>query len=98
VKIKLIHDECGREVLVRQVLDSGGHCPWDGKAFSPDYTAVLAGQLELAENAGTVLESALEQIVGMEPVFTLDPGSLIAPLQEQVDLTNARRRPVRSAP
>jgi hypothetical protein len=96
VKIKLIHDECGREVLVRQVLDSGGHCPWDGKAFNSDYTAVLAEQLELTENAGTVLEGALEQIVGMEPAFTIDPESLIAPLQEQVDLTNAHRRPARS--
>jgi len=98
VKIKLTHDECGREVLVRQVLDSGGHCPWDGKAFNGDYTAVLVEQLEMAENAGTVLENALERIVGMEPAFTLDPESLIAPLQEQVDLTNARRRPARSAP
>src|SRR5688572_9891156 len=62
VKIKLVHDECGREVLVGQILDSQGHCPWDGKPFNKDYTAVLTEALEAAENAGGLLENALETI------------------------------------
>ena len=52
MKIKVIHNFCGREVLVRQILETGGHCPWDGKPFNKDYTAVLAEALETAENAG----------------------------------------------
>jgi hypothetical protein len=55
VKLKVIHDLCGREVLVRQILESQGHCPWDGKAFNRDYTAILAEALEQAEGAGSVL-------------------------------------------
>src|SRR6266567_3451488 len=75
VKIKVVHDECGREILVQQILQSGGHCPWDGKPFSKDYTAVLAEALEKAESAGGVLENALEKVVGMDPAFTIDRDS-----------------------
>ena len=85
MKIKLFHTLCGREVLVRQVLDTGGHCPWDGKPFSKDYTAILAEALESAENAGGVLENALEKIAGMEPDMTIDHASILGPLSEQLD-------------
>jgi hypothetical protein len=82
---------CGRQVLVRQILDSGGHCPWDGKAFNSDYTAVLAEALEAAEESGGVLENALEKIAGMEPSFRIEPDSIIRPLTDQVDAVNAPR-------
>src|SRR5207302_8485411 len=45
VKITVFHPECGREVLVQQILASQGHCPWDGKPFSVDYTAGLGEAL-----------------------------------------------------
>jgi hypothetical protein len=77
VKLKVIHDLCGREVLVRQILESQGHCPWDGKAFNRDYTAILADALEQAEEAGSVLANALEKIAGMEPTFKLDSRSVL---------------------
>ena len=63
MKIKVVHTECGREILVQQLLETGGHCPWDGKPLNRDYTGVLAEALETAENAGTVLGSALDEIV-----------------------------------
>jgi hypothetical protein len=85
VKIKVIHDVCGRESLVQQILESEGHCPWDGQAFSRDYTANLAEALEAAENAGTVMETALEQIAGVRPALTLVKESVIDPLEGQVD-------------
>jgi hypothetical protein len=88
VKIKVIHDECGREVLIRQILDSGGHCPWDGKAFTRDYTAILAEALEAAENAGGVLENALEKIVDMNPAMTIDRDSIIGPLERHIERLN----------
>jgi len=90
VKIKVIHDLCGREVLVRQILDSMGHCPWDGKAFNSDYTAVLAEALEQAEEAGSVLENALEKIAGMEPTFKIEEPSLLAVIQDHVASVNRR--------
>ena len=64
MKIKVVHAECGREVLVHQILDSQGHCPWDGKPFNKDYTGVLARALEAAERFGGALEAALDRIVG----------------------------------
>jgi hypothetical protein len=84
VKFKILHTVCGREVLVRQILDSGGHCPWDGKAFEGDYTAILAQELARAEEAGTVLEDALEKIAGMAPDMTIEEDSVIAPLVEHI--------------
>jgi len=89
VKIIVIHDLCGREVLVRQILDSQGHCPWDGKPFSGDYTAILAEALDQAEESGSVLENALEKIAGMEPAFRIDERSLLGVIHDTVTTINA---------
>jgi hypothetical protein len=88
VKIKVIHDECGREVLVRQILETGGHCPWDGKAFNKDYTAILAEALEAAENAGGVLENALEKIADMNPAMAIDRDSILRPIDGHIARLN----------
>jgi hypothetical protein len=93
VKIKVIHDLCGREVMVRQILESNGHCPWDGKAFNRDYTAVLAEALEQAEDSGSVLENALEKIAGMEPSFAIDPHTIVDPIKRNIDALNRGREP-----
>jgi hypothetical protein len=85
VKIKFVHHVCGREVLVRQVEETGGHCPWDGKPFSRDYTALLSEALEAAENGGGVLENALEKIASMEPDITFDRETIIQPLIDQLE-------------
>ena len=93
MKIKVIHRVCGREVLVQQILDSNRHCPWDGKPFSVDYTAILAEALQTAEDAGTTLEDALDRMADMHPDFTIDDESLLEPLRDQVD--RLRRAPSR---
>jgi hypothetical protein len=92
VKIKVVHDACGREILVQQILESGGHCPWDGKAFNKDYTAVLTEALEAAENAGDVLENALEKIVGMDPAFSIDRDSVLRASAAQIDRLIQRQK------
>ena len=92
MKIKVFHTLCGREVLVRQILQTGGHCPWDGKPFSKDYTAVLAEALEAAESAGNVLENALEKIAGMEPAMTIDRDSVLGQIQVYIDSLEDRPR------
>jgi hypothetical protein len=92
VKIKVIHHVCGREILVQQILDSRGHCPWDGLAFNKDYTAVLSEALEQAELAGGMLENAVEKIVGMEPSFTIDRESLLGEIERQLERLGERRK------
>ena len=91
MKIKVVHDACGREVLVQQILQFGGHCPWDGRPFSAHYTGILTEQLQAAEEAGSALESALDKIAGMEAHMTLDEESLIGPLSDQLDRLNRRK-------
>jgi hypothetical protein len=88
VKLKVFHTLCGREILIRQILDTGGHCPWDGKPFNKDYTAVLAEALEAAENSGSVLENALEKIAGMEPAMTIDPESVLEGIRASIESLN----------
>ena len=92
MKIKLYHTLCGREVLVRQVLQTGGHCPWDGKPFNKDYTAVLAEALGTAEEAGSTLENALEKLAGMRPALVVQEETLIGPLGEKLAEINRRER------
>ena len=94
MKIKVIHNECGRESMVQQILEAQGHCPWEGKAFNKHYTAILSEALETAENAGSVLENALEKISDMDPAMTFDRESLIEPLEAHID----RLKPEQRAP
>ena len=96
MKIKVIHHVCGREILVQQILESAGHCPWDGKAFTGDYTASLASALELAESAGTALEIALDHIAGMDPSFTFVRESVLASIEEPLDRLGRAQRAVRT--
>jgi hypothetical protein len=84
VKIKVFHTECGREALVRQILDTGGHCPWDGKPYNKDYTAVLAEALENAEEAGNILENALEKIAEMHPAMRVDRASVLGQMESYI--------------
>jgi hypothetical protein len=92
LKIKVFHTECGREALVRQVLDTGGHCPWDGKPYSKDYTAVLAEALEMAEEAGHVLENALEKISQMYPAMSVDRASVLGEIESHILSLNQRQK------
>jgi hypothetical protein len=88
VKLKVIHDECGREVLVQQILESQGHCPWDGRPFNKDYTATLVEALGTAEDAGNRLENALEEIAGIHPAFLLVRESLLGRIEGELSRLN----------
>lgn len=67
----------GREFLVDQVVASGGRCPWDGEPFNADYAITLVEALREAEDAGSRLESALEQIAAIRPDFVLHGDSVL---------------------
>jgi hypothetical protein len=87
VKIKGTHSVCGREVLVSQIIENGGHCPWDGLPFNKDYTANLTEALAKAEIAGSALENALEEAADMHGTLSLDPGSILSHVQTQIGTT-----------
>jgi hypothetical protein len=96
VKIRLYHNVCQRDLLVQQIVDSGGHCPWDGTAFTSEYTAIITEALQTVETAGTVLRDSLETIAGVEPNLEIYPQTILGPLQAQLDAisTAADRVPV----
>ena len=66
VKLKVVHDLCGREILVRQILDSQGHCPWDGKPFSkPTDTGVAKAVVSASTQGDTVVIMTTQPWGGM---------------------------------
>jgi hypothetical protein len=85
MKVKGTCAHCGREFLIQQVLESQGHCPWCGKPFQPNYTAVLAEALKLVEDAGSTLQNALEKVADMHPAFVLDEDSVLSEIEAHLD-------------
>ena len=85
MKLKVTHTLCGREVFVRQIVESAGHCPWDGKPFQADYAVVLVDALTDAESAGNTLENALEKLADIEPEFVLDIESVLAEIRGHLE-------------
>ena len=92
MKIKLFHDVCGREVLVQQLRDSAGHCPWDGLAFTAEYTAILVSALVAAETASGVLENELEKIAGIDAALSIDRASVLGAVAAQLEEINQGRK------
>jgi hypothetical protein len=85
VKIKGTCKRDGRDFMVDQVMQSGGECPWDGEPFNPDYAVTLVNALTDAEEAGTKLELALEQIADLTPDFVLDKDTVLAAMSRSLD-------------
>ena len=85
MKIKATCRRCGREFLAEQVLESGGACPWDGKALQPDYAVVLVEALRDAESAGNTLENALEKLADLAPEMVVDRASVIDGIRESLE-------------
>jgi DNA-directed RNA polymerase subunit RPC12/RpoP len=92
VRIKGTCLNCGREVLVQQIVDAGGHCPWCGKAFHKDYTSMLVRALVQAEESGGRLQDALDQVSEIEGLgLALDAESIVAPLRDALRAMRRRR-------
>jgi hypothetical protein len=87
VKIKVRCTRDGRDVMAEQVVAGGGECPWDGEPFEADYAITLVNALREAEEAGSRLEQALEQIADVNPAFTIDAASVLGALQASIDRT-----------
>lgn len=88
MKIKGTDKGTGREFLAEQVIEGGGASPWDGRPFSADYAVTLVNALRDAEEAGTKLEEALEQLADLRPDFTLDEASVLGSLRSSLDRLN----------
>lgn len=83
---------CGRDVLVQQIVDAGGHCPWCGIAFNKDYTAIVVRELVRAEATGDQFQDALEQIAEIEGLrLSIDPESVVEPLRDPLRAMRRRR-------
>lgn len=83
MKIKGTCLNCGRDVLVQQIVDSGGHCPWCGVAFNKDYTSMIVKALVQAEEAGDRFQDALEALAEVENLgLSLDVDSIVGSLRE----------------
>jgi hypothetical protein len=93
MKIRGTCQMCGRDFLVQQVVESGGHCPWCGRPFQPDYTAVLAEALQMAEIAGGMLANALEKVSGMDPKLVLDEDSILAEIRAHIEELREGEKP-----
>lgn len=91
MRIKGTCKSCGREWLATQVVESHGHCPWCGQAFTRDYTANLSRALAAAGTSGQVLEDALQQIADMDPNLELDEDTIIEPIREAIRSMRRRR-------
>jgi hypothetical protein len=85
VKIKGTCKRDGREFMVEQVVASGGECPWDGEPFQSDYAVTLVNALREAEEAGSKLEQALDQVADLRPEFTLQAGSVLGSLKTSIE-------------
>jgi len=84
MKIKGTCKRCGREFLFEQAIANGGRCPWDGEPFNADYAVVLIEAMRDAEEAGTRLEQAIEDIAAMRPAFTVDASSVLGKTQAAI--------------
>ena len=83
---------CGREVLVQQIVEAGGHCPWCGIAFSKDYTSMIVRALVQADESGDRFQDALEQIGNVEDLrLSLDAEGVVEPLREALRTMRRRR-------
>jgi hypothetical protein len=85
VKIKGTCKRDGRELLMEQAVATGGECPWDGEPFSPDYAVTLVNALREAEEHGTKLEAALEQVADLQPDLLIDASSVLGPLRSSIE-------------
>ena len=84
MKIKGTCKRCGREFFFEQAVTNGGRCPWDGEPFNADYAVVLVEAMRAAEQAGTALEEALDDIAALRPAFTVDPSSVTAAIGDMI--------------
>lgn len=85
MKIKGRCRRCDREVLIEQVIEGGGVCPWDGRPLQEDYAVVLVDSLRDAQSAGSDLEAALEKIADLAPDLDLDADSILTDLRASLD-------------
>ena len=76
MKIRGTCKRCGRDFFFEQAVANGGRCPWDGEPFNADYAVVLVEAMRAAEEVGSALEQALDDVAALRPAFTIDAASV----------------------
>ena len=84
MKIKGTCKRCGREFFFEQAVGSGGRCPWDGEPFNADYAVVLVESMRAAEEAGSLLEQALDDIAALRPAFAIEASSVTRTIGDSI--------------
>jgi hypothetical protein len=83
MKIKATCMNCGRELLLSQLLEGpvlSGGCPWCGVIMAPDYTDHLLTTVRRLEAAGAEFERALGRLRGGWARFRIDRDSTLGRL------------------
>lgn len=75
---------CERELVLRQVIEQGGSCPWCGTPFSPDYAVTLVARLVDAVEAGERLEKAIEELADLRPGLQVDVESVLGKIKRDL--------------
>jgi hypothetical protein len=88
MKIKATCMNCGRELLLSQLLEGPvleGECPWCGVIMAPDYTDHLLTTVRRLEAAGAEFERALGRLLGGWARFRIDRQSTLGRLDRLLD-------------
>jgi hypothetical protein len=88
MKIKATCMNCGRELLLSQLLEGPvlqGECPWCGVIMAPDYTDHLLTTVGRLEAAGAEFERALGRLRGGWARLRIDRDSTLGRLDRLLD-------------
>ena len=88
MKIRATCTMCEKDLLLGQLIETGGRCPSCGEAMQKDYAAVLVDAVEAAESAGATFENALEKMAELGPKFRLQKDSALSSLERSVNKLN----------
>lgn len=76
---------CEKDLMLEELIDTGGRCPNCGEAMQKDYAAVLVDTVGAAEDAGNTFENALEKMAELKPNFRIQKTSALGALERSVD-------------
>jgi hypothetical protein len=84
MRIMATCSNCQRDLLLSQLVEGPGRCPWCGTLLASHFTLLLADTVRRAEHAGAELERAIERLGGDWARFHVRPESILEPLRAQL--------------
>ena len=87
MRITATCSDCQRDLLLSQLVEGpgiSGRCPWCGTLLAPHHTLLLADTIRRAEQAGTELERALEELGEQWARLHVRSESVLDPLRAEL--------------